>query len=243
MSDLSSDYQIDVTGVVGRAYRGVIDNRAVLAELAWLPWLIIVGTSALAYIIGGGGAVGRVLAALVDGIGFLLFATTFLVRWHRFVLLGERDAASLFPAGWGDFLIAAVKLGVGFVVAFVVIGLLAALPPHILTLPIAVAASFAVAFVAVRIALVFPAAALARPLSFRAAWDLAAGNYWRLFGALLLCYVPFAIVASFIATRSAGAGFVLWLVFEALRLAVTFIGLAVAAAALSEAYSGLTRGR
>src|SRR5579884_1940364 len=203
MSDLSSDYQIDVTGVVGRAYRGVIDNRAVLAELAWLPWLIIVGTSALAYIIGGGGAVGRVLAALVDGIGFLLFATTFLVRWHRFVLLGERDAASLFPAGWGDFLIAAVKLGVGFVVAFVVIGLFAALPPHILTLPIAVAASFAVAFVAVRI----------------------------------------AIVASFIATRSAGAGFVLWLVFEALRLAVTFIGLAVAAAALSEAYSGLTRGR
>ena len=42
--------------------------------------------------------------------------------------------------------------------------------------------------------LIFPAAAIERPIGLHQAWELLAGNYWRLFACLLLCYLPFGIV-------------------------------------------------
>src|SRR6185312_104214 len=221
-------YRIDVIGATTRAYQSVVGNLALLAELGWLPLAILWGVAFLAFLIGGG-FFGRMLAGLFDAAGFLVFGTTFLVRWHCFALLGERDGVNLFPPGWGDFFIAGLKLGVCVVAAVFVLGLFAIVPPHFLTFPLAVVGYFVVVFAAIRVSLAFPAAAIARPMPLREAWERAAGNYWRLVGGLILCYLPFAIVNMIVVHVSLGSFWLVWLIFEAIRLAVTFAGLAVAA--------------
>lgn len=237
-SESAGGYRIDVVPAATRAYQNVVGNIALLVELAWLPVAILWGIAFLAFLLGGG-IFGRLLAALLDAIGFLVLGTTFLVRWHRLALLGERNAVDLFPPGWSDFFIAGLKLGACVFVAVLLLGLIAALPPHFLTLPLAIAGYFVVTFSAIRASLAFPAAAIGQPMPLREAWDRAAGNYWRLVGGLILCYLPFAIVGMILAHLAALSFWLIWLVFEAIRLVVTFAGLAVAASFLSEAYAGI----
>jgi hypothetical protein len=234
-------YQIDVLGATTRAYQSIGANFALLVEFAWLPLAIVWGFAVLASLINGG-RFGRLLASLFDAIGFLVFGTTFLVRCHRFALLGERDAVNLFPPGWGDFFITGVKLGACVFVASIVLGLIVTLPPHMLTVPLALIGYFVVAFASMRVSLAFPAAAIAQPMALREAWDRAAGNYWRLVGGLILCYLPFAIIDMILLRLGLGSFWLTWLIFEAIRLAVTFVGLAVIASFLSEAYTGIVHG-
>src|ERR1700720_520760 len=82
-------YQIDVVDQVGRAYRIVADRMQLVGEMALLPFLIVLATELLAVLIPGVGVFGRVLAGLIHAIGFLIFGSVFVVRWHGFVLLGE----------------------------------------------------------------------------------------------------------------------------------------------------------
>src|SRR5262249_38036159 len=89
---------------------------------------------------------------------------------------------------------------------------------------------------AARLSLVFPAAAIERPLAWRQAWSVMAGNYWRLFACMLGCYVPFGLV-HYILEKIDEAG-PLWILFEAIGVAVSFAGAAVVAALLSEVYRG-----
>jgi len=237
----SEERKIDIGASVRVAYSVVMENTRLAVELAWLPFAIVVIGEILALLLGGGGFFGRALAGIVHAAGFLVFGTTFFVRWHRFVLLGETDSAGLFPPGWGGFFLAGVKIGLTLFVGFLVLGFIAAVPPHILTVPLAAIGGIALAFASARVSLVFPAAAVERPMSLRQAWDAMAGNYWRLFACLFLCYLPFGIVHYLVGQIDAGLTWVLWIVFEAVGLAVTFAGMAVVASLMSHIYRDFDR--
>jgi hypothetical protein len=109
----------------------------------------------------------------------------------------------------------------------------------IIAAPLAVIAGIALILASVRVSLVFPAASVERPISFRQAWDAVAGNYWRLFGCLVLCALPFAIVQAILGAIGAALPSVLALVFQIAGLAVQFAAIAVGASLLSDVYRGL----
>ncbi len=169
--------RIDIGASVRAAYAVVLDNSRLAVELAWLPFAILVAAEVVALLLGGGGWFGHLLAGLVRGLGFLVFGSIFMVRWHRFMLLGERNAADLVAPGLTSFLLAAIKVGATIFVGTLVLGLIMAMPPHFLTAPLAFLGALALAFGSARVSLVFPAAAVERPMGLREAWDRLEGNY------------------------------------------------------------------
>jgi hypothetical protein len=100
----------------------------------------------------------------------------------------------------------------------------------------------ALAFLSLRVSLIFPAAAIEQPVPLRTAWDWVEGNYWRLFACTIGCYLPFVIVEVIISWIAGMFPALAWIVFEALRLAVSFAGAAVIAALLSHVYMAITGG-
>jgi hypothetical protein len=234
----SDGQKIDIGASVRAAYSVVIENARLAVDLAWLPFAIVVAAELVALVIGGGGFIGRALSGLVYGLGFLLFGTIFIVRWHRFILLGERGGAGLFPPGWSLFFLAGLKVALIVLVGIIILALLAAVPPHFLTGLVAVVGGIVLAFGATRVSLIFPAAAIERPIGLREAWDLLAGNYWRLFACLLLCYLPFGIVHYILGEIGLGLPWVMWFVLQVVGLAVSFAGAAVVASLLSDVYRG-----
>jgi hypothetical protein len=229
---------IDILLAVRTAYSTVFENLRLACDLAWLPFALLVGAEMVALLLGGVGMFGMMLAALVRGLGFVVFGTIFIVRWHRFVLIGETASDGLFPPGWGLFFIAAIKITLGVIVGMVILMLIGMVPPHILTTLIAAIGGIALAVASSRLSLVFPAAAIERPIELRAAWDLAAGNFWRMFACLVLCYLPFAVL-HYVLRESGGASAIVWLVFQIIGLAVSFAGVAVVASLLSGLYRQL----
>jgi hypothetical protein len=233
-----SRQQIDIAASVRAAYMTVADNARLAVDLAWLPFAIVVVAEFLAWLVAGGGWFAMILALLIQAAGFAVFGTIFIVRWHRFVLLGETMSETLFPRGWGTFFMTMIKVVLAIIVGAFVLGMIAALPPHFLTGLIAFLGFIAMAFAWSRVSLVFPAAAIERPISLREAWDVMAGNYWRLFACLVCCYVPFGILHYIVDKIAGGVPSVLWIVFQAVALAVSFAGVAVVAALLSDVYRG-----
>jgi hypothetical protein len=231
--------KIDIIAEVQTAFSTVWENIRLALDLAWLPFALLVGTEIVALLLGGAGMFGMMLAALVRGLGFVVFGTIFIVRWHRFVLLGETATGDLFPPGWGPFFIAAIKITLGVIVGMVILMLIAAVPPHFLTGLIAAIGGIALAVGSSRLSLVFPAAAIERPIALRDAWDLAAGNFWRLLACLILCYLPFAILHYLLRGSGGASGAIVWLVFQIIGLAVSFAGVAVVASLLSGLYRRL----
>jgi hypothetical protein len=240
MSVMASPSQpkIDIAASVRAAYTIVMENARLAVDLAWLPFAILVVAEIVAWVIGGGGWIGMILALLVQAGGFAVFGTVFIVRWHRFILLGETTSESVFPPGWATFFLTTVKIGLLAFVGVLVLVLIAAIPPHFLTVLIAIAGYIALAFAGARVSLVFPAAAIERPISLRQAWDLMAGNYWRLFACLLACYLPFGIVHYIVNEIGGAAPSILWIVFQVIGLAVSFAGVAVVASLMSDVYRG-----
>ena len=225
------DPKIEIGASVRAAYGAVTENAHLALELAWLPFAILVVAEVIALVLGGGGLLGRALAGLVRAGGFLLFGTVFAVRWHRFMLRGESIGVGLFPPGWGSFLLAGIKIGLAVFIPTFVLALIAP--------PIAALAGIALILASARVSLVFPAAAVEQAISLREAWDLIAGNYWRLFACMLLCVIPFGIVHAILGAIGVGLPWVLWFVFEVIGLAVTFACMAVVASLLSDVYRGL----
>src|SRR3954464_6940748 len=142
----SYDRKIDIGTSVRGAYTVVMENARLVVELAWLPFAILVGAEVIAMVLGGGGLLGRALAALVQAGGFLVFGTIFFVRWHRFMLLGESMPVRLFPPGWGAFLLAGIKVGVTMFLGFIILSLIAMVPPVFLTGLIALVGGIALGF-------------------------------------------------------------------------------------------------
>jgi len=127
-----SGQQIDIAASVRAAYQFVIDNARRGFDLALVPFAIVVGAEFIAWLIGGGGWFGVILAALIQAAGFAVFGTVFIVRWHRLFLLGETATQTLFPPGWGTFFLTTIKVGLAVLVGAFVLGMIAALPPHFL---------------------------------------------------------------------------------------------------------------
>ena len=75
------------------------------------------------------------------------------------------------------------------------------------------------------------------------AWDWVEGNYWRLFACVIACFLPFVIVEGVIIWIGALFPSLLWILFEALRLVVSFGAAAVIAALLSHVYLTIAGGR
>jgi hypothetical protein len=246
-------YQIDVVDQVGRAYRAVFDRTQLVGEMALLPFLIVLALTVGARLLFGPATVmaammgpagilmvgSLIISALLNPIAVMVVFSVFIVRWHRFVLLGESVSAGPIPPGWTDFVIAGVKLGVIVFVGWLVLMLLAVLPPHFLTVPLAGIGGIALTLAALRASLIFPAAAIEQPLTLQAAWGWVEGNFWRLFIAAFACYLPFVILQMLINAVASIFPSIIWIVFEALRIATSFIGAAVVAALLSHIYRDL----
>jgi hypothetical protein len=233
----SDGLKIDIGASVRAAYSVVIENARLAVDLAWLPFAILVAAELVALVLGGRG-LGEILALLIRAGGFAVFGTVFIVRWHRFILLSERGSEGLFPAGWSTFFLTTVKVGLAVFVGALVLMLVAMIPPVFLTGLIALIGYIALAFASARVLLVFPAAAIERPIGLHAAWELLAGNYWRLFACLLLCYLPFGIVHYILGEIGIGLPWVLWFVLRVIGLAMSFAGAAVVASLLSDVYRG-----
>lgn len=244
-------YQIDVIDHVGRAYRAVLDNAQLVGEMALLPYLVVLGIAAIEWLFFGaslglvsaGNVVSGIVAfgfsaivALGVAIVMALAFSVFVVRWHRFVLLGEATSGGPIPPGWPEFVVAAIKLGIILFVGWMVLLVVALLPPHVLTVPLSGLGGVALTLLSLRVSLIFPAAAIGRPLALRTAWDLTADNFWRLLVAAFACYFPFLVVQMIVHGIGSWFPSMLSIVFEATRLAVAFAGAAVVAALLSHLY-------
>ncbi len=236
-------HQIDVVNQVSRAYRIVIDHAQLVGELALLPFLLVLATEvAASLIVWNTGIAAVIIAALIRALGFLIFGTVFIVRWHRFVLLGESVAGGLIPAGWREFVVTGIKLGALIFVGWIALFVIAVLPPHFLTVSLAMIGGIAIGLISLRVSLIFPAAAIEHPVGLRSAWDWITGNFWRLFACAFACYLPFVMVQIVIGWIAAIFPSLTWVVFEALRLAVSFVGAAVIAALLSHIYRDIGAG-
>jgi hypothetical protein len=229
-------YQIDVVDQVTRAYRLVIDHAQLAGEMALLPYLLVLAAEVIASPVPHLGVTGIVLAALIRSLGFLIFGTVFIVRWHRFVLLGESVGGGLIPPGWAQFVIAGVKLGALIFLGWIVLVVIALMPPHFVTVPLSMFGGIAIGLLSLRVSLIFPAAAIERPVALSTAWEWIAGNFWRLFACAFACYFPFVIVQMLIGALASAFPSFVWIIFEALRLAASFIGAAVVATLLSHLF-------
>ena len=242
MSELSAPphvYRIDIVDQVGRAYRTVFDHIQLVVEMALLPYLIVLAVELVSLLFTHGGTVGRIAAALIHAAGLLLFGAVFIVRWHRFVLLGETVGGELLPPGWREFVIAGVKVGLAVIAGWVVLVGIALLPPAFITVPLTAAGGVALTLGALRVSLIFPAAAIGQPVTLRAAWEWVAGNFWRLFASAFACYFPFVVLQMLVSMLASAFPSLTWVVFEAVRLGISFAGAAIVAALLSHLYRDL----
>ncbi|HTW51008.1 MAG TPA: hypothetical protein VME45_03830 [Stellaceae bacterium] len=229
-------YQIDVVDQVARAYGAVFDHIQLVVEMALLPYLIVLAVELVSLFFTHGGMIGRIAGGLGHAVGLLLFGAVFVVRWHRFVLLGETVGGELLPAGWREFVVAGIKIGAVVFAGWVVLIGIALLPPFFVTIPLTAAGGVALTLAALRVSLIFPAAAIGQPPALRTAWDWIDDNFWRLFASAFACYLPFVVLQMLIGALASALPSLTWIVFEALRLAASFAGAAVVAALLSHLY-------
>jgi hypothetical protein len=90
--------------------------------------------------------------------------------------------------------------------------------------------------------LAFPAAAIKRPISLVGeAWDLVAGNYWRLIACVTACYAPFGVVEYIVGDIGGALPPIPEVIFRVVvRPAVWLAGAAVVASLLSDVYRRLS---
>lgn len=154
-------------------------------------------------------------SGLLAVAGFIAAA----VRWHRFVLLGERGGPL-----WGRFearyLWTAIKLILCGVALALLMGILGAFGFFLsrmdgglanstfgkVVIVVVLLASY-IGFFAwlIRVSIAFPDAALGQGGAIRAAFDRTAGNGWRLFGYSLLVQLPLSIGVGLVQMALAGA--------------------------------------
>lgn len=232
-------YRIDINTAAGNAYRSLFENAGLAASFGGLPLAIVLVIEFLAYLALGGGLHGQVLSGIARALGMLVFGTVFLTRWYRFRLLGETQSRGFFTPAWKVVVVVSFQFAGLLMAGTFVLFVIAALPPHVLTAPLAILGAVAMAVAAVRVSLVFPAAAIEEPILFRTAWEMLAGNYWRLLACVFLCYVPFAIVEGALDRAGDGKGLFAAITIEIVALAIEFAGMAVLASLFSEVYRAI----
>ena len=234
----ANGYEVHTGATIHRAYEAVFQNLQFVVELAWLPFVLVLAAEIVGRLIGGSVA-GYMLGWMLGGLGFVVFGTTFGVRWLRHRLRGEAPSTELFPAAWRPLFFATLTITLLVFAGGVAVALVGMVLAPIAWLVWAVG-YIAVALLASRLLLMLPAAALEQPVDLRTAWDMMAGNYWHFFACALICYVPFALVEGIIGEADSALSFLPWLVMEAIRAAVVFLGMACLYAMLADIYEGMT---
>lgn len=236
---LPPEYHIHVVAYAAQAYRRVIDNMGRAVALAGVPFAITLPLVIAAMAVAGSGSLGPFFAGLLRAVSWLLFASVFVTRWYRFELLGERAGGRLFTRAWRGLLVAELKLAASLFAGAVVLELMAAFPPHFVTVPVALIGWVGLLVGALRTALVFPAAAIDRPISFGAAWDLLSGHHLRLVAGVVLCYLPFGIVQRILGRVGSATPWPGAVAIELVSLAVAFAGVAVLVSLTAGIYRGI----
>lgn len=235
----ASGYEVHTGATIHRAYEAVFKNLQTVVEFAWLPFVLILAAELIGMVLGGGDSAGHTLAWMLGGLAFLIFGTTFAVRWFRHLLLGEAPTAALFPPAWRSLFFANVTIALLVFAGGIIVALIGMILSPLAFL-IWVAGSIAVALCALRILLMLPAAAVERAVDVRGAWDMIAGNYWHFVACALICYVPFGLIDGIISEADAEVPWLFWIVMEVIRIAVMFLGLACLYAMLADVYHGMT---
>ncbi len=198
------------------SYRFVFSNLGRLLALSW-P-LMVIGAAAL--IVGGRSGWGAetlqhspayVVANILFAVVFFAMYIVFVVRWHRFFLLDDRESVFseiLAARNWrflsyflllnlAPFLPMLIVVNIGFVAS--IFG--ADLPPEGMVTGLWVALfifawlpAFVLYFVFFRFSLVLPAVAVDRPIGLGESWHRLRGNTRRYKNALTLVAIPTIIV-------------------------------------------------
>ena len=238
-SSTPRSYQLDVVGEVNAAYRAVFDRLQLVGEMALLPFLIMLAIEIAAhFLLSQGSMMGAGIMGIVLGIAQLVFALVFIVRWYRFLVLGETVGGGLIPPGWAASLVVMVKLILLMLAAIVPIALITMFIP-VIGAPLSVVGAIAIGLASIRVSLIFPAAAIDQSITFRIAWDWLEGNYWRLVATEFACYLPFVVAGYVLRMIGRTLPSLFSIIFDALQLAVSFAGWAVVGAVLAHVYRDL----
>jgi hypothetical protein len=145
----------------------------------------------------------------------------------------------MFPPAWRPLFFATVTIGLLVFAGGIVTALIGLILSPIAWLIWALG-GIAVSLIAMRVMPMLPAAAVERPIDIRTAWDMLAGNYWHYIACALICYVPFALFEGLLGGADPVVPWLVFVIMEALRIAVNFLGLACLYAMLAEVYAGMT---
>jgi hypothetical protein len=236
----SRSYQIDVVSEVGTAYRAVFDRLQLVGEMALLPFLITLAIEIAAhFLVSEGGLPVAAILGIALGLAQAVFAIVFIVRWYRFLLLGETIGGGLIPPGWTASIVVTIKLVLLIIAALVPLIIIGMIVP-VLGPPLSLIGGIAIALASIRVSMIFPAAAIEQPIPFRTAWDWLEGNYWRLVAVEFACYLPFVVASYVIMAIGTALPSLFYVVIAALHLVVSFVGWAVVSAVLAHVYRELT---
>ena len=207
----------------------------------------------------------HVVANILFGVLFYAMVLVFVVRWHRFFLLGERESVfvNLFASrNWrflGYLLLLALAPLLPMLIALIIVlgvAISVAGSPQegMVTGPLAVLfffawfAPFVLYFVFFRFSLVLPAAAVDRPIGLAESWRKLRGNTGRLLGALYLVPLPIMILvfivmmpflrSSFASMQAGGPGpsITVFFVWMLVLVIIVIFAIAVGITVLSKFY-------
>ncbi len=186
--------KVPVLDSVGRAYIEVFGQSERFLRLAAVPLV-------LGLILGVPESLGprfdlipHQLSLALATIGSTLLSMAFSVRWYRFILLKE-PSPTLFGPGFLRYLGLVLLLFLPpTLVAGTEVALISGPSPDNVSALLASIGALGLLLVAVRFSLAPAAAACGFPMSLREAWGSLKGNFWRLFGAMMLCGIPAILV-------------------------------------------------
>ena len=201
--------KLPIWGLANEAYGLVFGNLSTLASLAILPMAIGYLAWIAALTMSGGSMMEMAEAGASDplwwGLQILggLVGAVFVVSWHRFVLLGQRDSATpvQFRLGRRElkfflyFVVISLPTYLGGVLSSLAGWMMGSEAGSGLVLVLALMGAFVLGVVVgVRCSFIFPALSVDADGGLVAAWRATKGVSWRLFWATCLVALPWLIV-------------------------------------------------
>ena len=147
----------------------------------------------------------ELLLGFANDLATDVIAAAAMVAVHRSILLGEHSDRPVWrlPPGYDRYLGRLVALSLPSLLATAALGLIDgrdAAPAFALAALVLVLLATAAVVVSVRLALALPLAAADIPgAGWRTAWQASRGKGWRLFGVVLLTFVPMEAAAMLVA--------------------------------------------
>lgn len=238
----------------GDAYLGTFTNLPTLARVALVPFFIAYAAAIVVGFVAGftGNAEQMAIRFSSWNLAAILiqwfFSVSFIVSWHRFVLLGPDEARTTIGIDLTKREVA--FFGYAFVLFIVLMGpyyfvktglwlsMVTTQFSSWLIIPLILSPIYMFPIIS-RLSLVLPATAVENQLSLIETWVNTRGVMWRVTAVALLCSIPFSILYRVVfwpLLEGASESIPLYLLIEIAILIVNFLHLAVVAAGLSLMY-------